>query len=183
MKPNTKDLKEVSPNTNPTANTNEEEKLKNLEEELNNIKAQEKDNMLRIKADMENIRKRTKKDIEKAHKLALERFTTELLPVLDNLERSLDTIDKANQELKATIEGIELTLKTLLDITQRFGINVIDEANVSFNPNIHQAMCILETTESMPNIVITILQKGYTLNGKLIRPAMVTVSKGKSIYI
>ncbi|KAH0998340.1 nucleotide exchange factor GrpE [Candidatus Tremblaya phenacola] len=174
---NAKDLKEEVSKAKPT--TNEEEKIRKLEEELNNIKAQEKDNMLRIKAELENVRKRTKKDIEKAHKLALEAFTADLLPALDNLERALATIDRSNQELKATMEGIELTLKALLDITQRFGINVIDEANVAFNPNIHQAMCVLDSAESMSNKVITVLQKGYTLNGKLIRPAMVTVSKGK----
>ncbi|WP_312885002.1 nucleotide exchange factor GrpE [Candidatus Sodalis endolongispinus] len=140
----------------------------------------ERDSVLRAKAEMENVRRRSEQDVEKAHKFALERFAGELLPVIDNLERALDMSDKSNTELASTIEGIELTLKSLLDAVRKFGLDVVGDTHVPFNPEVHQAMTMLESDEHEPNHVMMVMQKGYTLNGRLIRPAMVAVSKAKS---
>src|SRR5699024_10180568 len=122
---------------------------------------------------------RVGQDVEKAHKFALEKFSSALLPVIDSLERALSLSDKSNAEFTAMIEGIELTLKSLLDTVNKFGIEAIEEENVPFNPDIHQAMSMVESEEIAPNHVITVVQKGYSLNGRLLRPAMVMVSKAK----
>lgn len=157
-----------------------DKRIAQLEAELVQVQEHERDSFLRLKAEMENVRRRSEQNIEKAHKFALERFTSELLPVIDNLERALEMSDKSNNEFVAIIEGIELTLKSLLDVMHKFGLDVVNETNVPFNPEVHQAMTILESNEHESNTVITVIQKGYTLNGRLIRPAMVTVSKAKS---
>lgn len=157
-----------------------DKRIAQLEAELVQVQEHERDSFLRLKAEMENVRRRSEQNIEKAHKFALERFTSELLPVIDNLERALEMSDKSNNEFVAIIEGIELTLKSLLDVMHKFGLDVVNETNVPFNPEVHQAMTILESNEHESNTVITVIQKGYTLNGRLIRPAMVTVSKAKN---
>lgn len=157
-----------------------DKRIAQLEAELVQVREHERDSFLRLKAEMENIRRRSEQNVEKAHKFALERFTSELLPVIDNLERALEMSDKSNNEFVAIIEGIELTLKSLLDVMHKFGLDVVNETNVPFNPEVHQAMTILESNEHESNTVITVIQKGYTLNGRLIRPAMVTVSKANS---
>lgn len=157
-----------------------DERIAELEAALAYSQQHERDSVLRAKAEMENVRRRSAQDVEKVHKFALERFTSELLPVIDNLERALDMSDKTNSELTSTIEGIELTLKSLLDVVYKFGINVVSDTHVPFNPEVHQAMTMLESDEYEPNQVIMVMQKGYTLNGRLIRPAMVAVSKAKN---
>ncbi|WP_457913814.1 nucleotide exchange factor GrpE [Candidatus Gillettellia adelgis] len=138
-----------------------------------------RDSLLRAKAEVENVRRRTKLDIERAHKFALEKFSSDLLPVLDNLERALELADKKNPELTVMIEGIELTLKSLKDVIHKYGIMIIDDVNVPFNPDIHQAMSLIESTDHQQNHVIMVIQKGYMLNSRLLRPAMVAVSKAK----
>ncbi|VDZ98556.1 heat shock protein GrpE [Salmonella enterica subsp. enterica] len=90
--------------------------------------------VLRIKAEMENLRRRTEQDIEKAHKFALEKFVNELLPVIDSLDRALEVADKANPDMAAMVEGIELTLKSMLDVVRKFGVEVIAETNVPLDP-------------------------------------------------
>lgn len=157
-----------------------DERIAELEAALSQAQQRERDNVLRAKAEMENVRRRSEQDVEKAHKFALERFAGELLPVIDNLERALDMSDKTNSELASTIEGIELTLKSLLDAVRKFGLDVVGDTHVPFNPEVHQAMTMLESDEHEPNQVMMVMQKGYTLNGRLIRPAMVAVSKAKS---
>ncbi|CDG47501.1 nucleotide exchange factor GrpE [Serratia symbiotica] len=139
-----------------------------------------RDSLLRAKAEMENVRQRTELDIEKAHKFALERFSGDLLPVLDNLERALELADKNNPELTAMIEGIELTLKSLQDVVHKYGIEIVSDVDVPFNPDVHQAMSLIESADHQPNHVMMVMQKGYTLNGRLLRPAMVAVSKAKA---
>lgn len=157
-----------------------DERIAELEAALSQAQQRERDSVLRAKAEMENVRRRSEQDVEKAHKFALERFAGELLPVIDNLERALDMSDKTNAELASTIEGIELTLKSLLDAVRKFGLDVVGDTHVPFNPEVHQAMTMLESDEHEPNHVMMVMQKGYTLNGRLIRPAMVAVSKAKS---
>ncbi|TCV92190.1 molecular chaperone GrpE [Biostraticola tofi] len=157
-----------------------DERIAELEASLAELQQRERDSLLRAKAEMENVRRRAELDREKAHKFALEKFAGELLPVIDNLERGLEMADRANSELTGTIEGIELTLKSLLDAVRKFGIEVVGDINVPFNPEVHQAMTMLESDEHQPNHVMMVMQKGYTLNGRLLRPAMVAVSKAKS---
>lgn len=153
-------------------------RITELEAQLKAMGDKERDIMLRARAEMDNVRRRAEQDVEKAHKFALEKFSSELLPVIDNLERALEVADKSNSELVSMIEGVELTLKSLLDVVRKFGVEQVAEVNVPFNPDVHQAMTMLPSEEHAPNQVMMVMQKGYTLNGRLIRPAMVAVSKG-----
>jgi len=157
-----------------------DERIAVLEARLEELQQHERDSLLRAKAEVENVRRRSELDVEKAHKFGLEKFAGELLPVIDNLERGLDMADKSNSELTPLIEGIELTLKSLLDVVRKYGIEVVGETHVPFDPSVHQAMTMLESADHEPNHVMMIMQKGYTLNGRLLRPAMVAVSKAKS---
>ena len=136
------------------------------------------DDLLRVQAEMQNLRRRSEQDIEKAHKYSQEKFSTELLSVMDNLERALAAA--ANHEddtVKAIYEGVDLTLKSFTDCFNRFHIDAVDPMGEPFDPQLHQAMTIIENAEVEPNTVIEVMQKGYTLNGRVIRPAMVVVSK------
>jgi molecular chaperone GrpE len=157
-----------------------DERITELEAQLKVLQQRERDSLLRARAEVENTRRRTEQDIEKAHKFALEKFSGELLPVIDNLERALDMADKSNPELAGLIEGVELTLKSLLDAVCKFGVEVVSDIHAPFNPELHQAMTMMESEELDPNHVIMVMQKGYTLNGRLLRPAMVAVSKARA---
>lgn len=152
-------------------------RIDSLEKQLEQSQKTEREAMARALAEVENVRRRTQQDIEKAHKFALEKFSNELLPVLDNLERALSAADHENESLKPMIEGLELTLKSFLDAVRKFGIEVVEEKNVVFNPEVHQAMTLIDSPEHDSNHVVDVMQKGYTLNGRLLRPAMVIVSK------
>ncbi|MDI6956722.1 nucleotide exchange factor GrpE [Pantoea sp. Pa-EAmG] len=156
-----------------------DERIAQLEAELAQAQGGVRDAQLRAQAEIENIRRRAEMDVEKAHKFALEKFANELLPVIDSLERALEVADKENTELASMIEGIELTLKSLLGAVRKFGVEVVGETNVPFNPEVHQAMSMMESEEVAPNHVLMVMQRGYTLNGRLLRPAMVAVSKAK----
>ncbi|VFP84397.1 Protein GrpE [Candidatus Erwinia haradaeae] len=157
-----------------------DKRLSALEFQLAQCKNSARDTQLRAQAEMENIRRRAKVDIEKAHKFALEKFINELLPVIDNLERAIEIVDKRNPALEAMIEGINLTMKSLLTTVEKFGVEAISKIHVPFNPEVHQAMAMLESEDVEPNCIIQIMQRGYTLNGRLLRPAMVSVSKGRN---
>ena len=146
-------------------------------EQATNQAVEEKDRALRTVAEMENLRRRTALDVEKAHKFALEKFANELLPVLDNLERTLQVADKTNEAVKPLLEGVELTLKSMANSVAKFGVIAIDPQGQLFDPNQHQAMSMIENPDVAPNTVIAVMQKGYELNGRVIRPAMVMVSK------
>ncbi len=153
-----------------------------LEQAVNSA-TEEKDRALRTVAEMENLRRRTAQDVEKAHKFALEKFATELLPVLDNLERTLQVADKQNDAVKPLLEGVELTLKSMANSVAKFGVVAIDPQGQSFDPNLHQAMSMVENADVAPNTVIAVMQKGYELNGRVIRPAMVMVSKAPAASV
>ena len=157
-----------------------DERIAQLEAELGKAQGGVRDAQLRAQAEVENIRRRAEQDVEKAHKFALEKFANELLPVIDSLERALELADKNNPELTAMIEGIELTLKSLLDAVRKYGVEVVGDIHVPFNPEVHQAMSMMESDEVAPNHVLMVMQRGYTLNGRLLRPAMVAVSKAKA---
>jgi len=149
------------------------DELAKLQEEL--IAA--KDQSLRTQAEMQNLRRRSERDVENAHKYALEKFVGELLPVVDNLERALQAIDQNDESLKALTEGVELTLKSFQDVLMRYKVEPIDPKGQPFDPEFHQAMSMLEMPEEEPNTVVDVFQKGYTLNRRLVRPAMVVVAK------
>ena len=157
-----------------------DERIAQLEAQLTEAQGGVRDAQLRAQAEVENVRRRAEMDVEKAHKFALEKFSNELLPVIDNLERALEVADKTNPELSAMIEGIELTLKSLLSAVGKFGVEVVGETNVPFNPEVHQAMSMIESEDVAPNHVLMVMQRGYTLNGRLLRPAMVAVAKAKA---
>ncbi|MCP1440010.1 molecular chaperone GrpE [Erwinia persicina] len=156
-----------------------DERIAELEAQLAQAQGGVREAQLRAQAEIENIRRRTELDVEKAHKFALEKFANELLPVIDSLERALELADKENSELTAMIEGIDLTLKSLLGAVRKFGVEVVGDVNVPFNPEIHQAMSMIESEDVAPNHVLMVMQRGYTLNGRLLRPAMVAVAKAK----
>ncbi|UVW35611.1 nucleotide exchange factor GrpE [SAR92 clade bacterium H455] len=146
-------------------------------EQLQQQLAEANDQVLRVQAEMQNVRRRVERDVENAHKYALDRFSADLLPVVDNLERALGSISADDESQKAVAEGIELTLKSFVDVLVRFKIEPIDPAGQPFDANLHQAVSMVPNPDLEPNTVMDVFQKGYTLNGRLIRPAMVIVSK------
>jgi molecular chaperone GrpE len=153
--------------------------LQQLTEELETSKARAQENwdrLLRMQAENDNLRKRSERDIENAHKYALEGFTKDLLPVKDSLEMGLAAAVGETGEGKIK-EGTEMTLKLFTDVLEKHGLEVVDPEGEPFNPDHHQAMSMQENIELNPNTVMTVMQKGYLLNGRLIRPAMVIVSK------
>jgi len=135
------------------------------------------DKALRIQAEMENLKRRTQKDLENAHKFALDKFSKELLVVIDSLELGLHAVIGDSEEIQKIREGYELTLKQFESVFSKFNIEKIDPMGESFNPEHHQAMTMQPSAETKPNTVLNVFQKGYSLNGRLIRPAMVVVSK------
>ena len=135
------------------------------------------DQLLRARAEQENLRRRTERELENAHKYALERFAQELLPVRDSLEMGLAAAGAEAAQSEKLREGTELTLKMLVNAMDKFGIKEINPLNEPFNPDLHQAMAMQESAKAAPNTVITVMQKGYLLNDRLIRPAMVMVAK------
>lgn len=137
--------------------------------------AEHHDAWLRAKADSENIRKRAQIDIANAHKYATENFSTELLAVMDSLEAALAVENATVDNFKS---GMELTLKQLTTVFEKFNIKVIDPNGEKFDPHQHEAMCTVDSDLS-PNTVVHVMQKGYALNDRVIRPALVTVSKAK----
>jgi molecular chaperone GrpE len=132
---------------------------------------------LHLQADLENLRKRSERDLANAHKYALERFAQELLPVRDSLEMGLAAGTAANADPAKLHEGVELTLQMLSSALAKFNIVEIDPLHERFNPDFHQAMSLQERTDVEPNTVVTVVQKGYLLNDRLLRPAMVIVSQ------
>ncbi|WP_429156954.1 nucleotide exchange factor GrpE [Aeromonas veronii] len=160
--------------------TAEQARIAELEAQLETAiqkAAEERERALRTAAEMENLRRRTELDVEKAHKFSLEKFANELLPVLDNLERAIELADKENEALKPMIEGVELTLKSMQSGVAKFGLVALDPINQPFDPNAHQAMSMVPSADVAPNTVIAVMQKGYDLNGRVIRPAMVMIAK------
>ena len=150
-----------------------------LQGQLEKLQEQSKvslDKVVRAQAEMENLRKRAARDVENAHKYALEKFTNELLPIMDSLELGLSASVKA-KNLDDLCKGMELTLEMFNTVMEKFGITMIEPKGEKFNPELHDAVSMQETDDSNSGIIIEVMQKGYTLNGRLIRPAMVVVAK------
>ena len=151
-----------------------DDELSQLQEDLLTAR----DAALRAQADAQNVKRRAEQDVEKARKFALERFASDLLPVVDNLERALEAASGDGEAIKPIAEGVELTLKSFIDVLGKNKVDVVDPQGEPFDPNLHQAITMIENKEVEPNTVTAVMQKGYSLNGRLIRPAMVMVSKG-----
>ena len=153
---------------------------KQLAEKLSQIeqKAHENwDNWLRTKAELENLQRRTEREIASSHKYALEKFANEILVVVDNLERSLAVKTAVHEELKEFYDGIELTLKLILEILQKFDITQVHPLGETFDPKQHMAVMTKEDANVQSNVVLEVVQKGYWLKDRLLRPALVVVAK------
>lgn len=146
-------------------------KVEELEEALSDAK----DQALRAAAEAQNVRRRAEQDVEKARKFALEKFVKELLPVIDSLEKALETMGEDATE--AHREGVSMTLKLQLDVLAKFGVEAVEPYGEPFDPQFHEAMAMVPNPDVEPNTVIDVMQKGYLLNGRLVRPAMVVVSQ------
>ena len=139
---------------------------------------QAKEQALRALADTQNARRRAEKDAESAHKFALDKFCNALLPVVDNLERAQQAAGASEDEaVKSILQGVELTHKSFIDVLNKFNLEQVNPLGEPFDPQFHQAITMLENPDAEPNSVLDVMQTGYTLNGRLIRPAMVVVSK------
>lgn len=136
-----------------------------------------RDLILRERAEIENQRKRLQRDLEQARKFANERLLGDLLPVCDGLERGLAV---ENADAKALREGMDLTLRALLKVAEGNGLKAIDPLGQPFNPELHQAMSMLDAPGQAPNTVVAVMQKGYVLNDRLLRPALVAIAKPAS---
>lgn len=133
--------------------------------------------LLRLQAEMANRERRAKLDVENAHKYGIEKFALELLPVIDNLERAVDIHTEVEPTIKSLLDGITLTLKMFHSALEKFGVEVVDPVKKPFNPELHQAVSVKEDGKVKPGTVVQVLQKGYLLNKRLIRPALVIVTK------
>ena len=165
---------------NEDAADEQESKIAQLEAALlsseSKVKEQQ-DSVLRAKAEVENMRRRTEQEVDKARKYALNKFAEGLLPVIDNLERAVQAADAENEAVKPILEGDEVTHKTYVDTEAKIGLTEINPEGEVFNPEYHQAMSIQESPDHESNTVMFVMQKGYELNGRVIRPAMVMVAK------
>lgn len=170
----------------PDAELSDDEELADPETELlieqavEEALAQQRDSVLRAQAEVQNMRRRCEQDVERAHKYALEKFSGELLNVVDNLERALQSVPETQDEtVKAIAEGVELTLKGFMETLTRFSVEQLDPHGVPFDPQMHEAMAMVPNPDVEPNTIIDVIQKGYTLNGRVLRPARVVVARGE----
>ena len=136
--------------------------------------------LLRARAEVANLQRRSERELENAHKYGLERFAKELLPVIDSLELGLQAASGNDTDPVKVREGLELTLNMLSSAVERFGLKAVDPQGERFDPQFHQAMSTQHATDAAPNTVLTVYQKGYLLNDRLIRPAMVVVASADS---
>lgn len=165
-----------SPEREESAETGEptpEQQVEALRQEL----AETREQALRTAAEAQNIRRRAEIDAENARKFAIERFARDLLPVVDNLERALASVDTKDESMAAVLEGVELTHRSFTDMLERHNLKVINPEGEPFDPQLHEAISMVESPDAEPNSVIQVVQKGYTLNDRLLRAAMVVVSK------
>lgn len=157
-----------------------ESPVASIEDELAEARREARQNMdraLRAHAELENVRKRLERDLQNAHKFALERFVSELLPVRDSLELGLAASSEEGASAAGIVEGVELTLRMLDQAMEKFGVKTVDPDGKPFNPEFHQAMTMQESDTAEPGTVLTVVQKGCLLNERLVRPAMVIVAK------
>ena len=136
--------------------------------------------LMRLQAETENAKRRTERDIESAHKFALEKFATALLPIVDSLELCSASVPPGMREAaQSVIDGVDLTLKMFYSAMEKFGLEQVNPVGQPFNPELEQAISVQHDPDAKPGHVISVLQKGYTLNGRLLRPALVVVAKAQ----
>ncbi len=136
-----------------------------------------KHHSMRALAEAQNMKRRAEIDVDNARKYGAEKIVTELLPVVDNLERALQAADAELVGVKPVLEGVELTLKGFLDALAKSNVEIVDPHGEPFDPAVHQAMTMIDNPDVESNSVVAVMQKGYRLNGRLLRPAMVVVAK------
>ncbi len=136
-----------------------------------------KDMALRVQADMENLRRRTRLDVEGAHKYALEKFVNALIPAMDSMEMGMEAAAKEGATIESISEGVEMTFKQLIDVLQEFNVERVDPTGEKFDPQLHEAMTMIPSPDHESNTVIDTIQKGYTLNERLVRAARVIVAQ------
>ncbi|MBS04980.1 MAG: nucleotide exchange factor GrpE [Gammaproteobacteria bacterium] len=139
-----------------------------------------RDQALRAEAEMQNVRRRAERDVANAHKFGLEKFLGNLVPVVDSLEKAIEAAEQAGKADDPIVEGVQLCLKLLLDLLEKENVKVLDPVGEPFDPQFHEAMSMIENPDVEPNSVVLVVQKGYVLNERLVRPAMVMVAKGES---
>lgn len=160
------------------AGDNETSEVEALQAQVQEFQEQ----MLRSQAEMQNVRRRAEIDVEKAHKFALEKFVKELLPVADSLEKAVESTEghEESGELVASIrEGVEMTLSLFMSSLKKFNVEQINPVGEPFDPQHHEAMSMVPAPDAEPNSVVAVVQKGYLLNGRVVRPAMVIVAKAE----
>lgn len=160
------------------AGDNETSEVEALQAQVQEFQEQ----MLRSQAEMQNLRRRAEIDVEKAHKFALEKFVKELLPVADSLEKAVESTEGHDEsgELVASIrEGVEMTLSLFMSSLKKFNVEQINPVGAPFDPQHHEAMSMVPAPDAEPNSVVAVVQKGYLLNGRVVRPAMVVVAKAE----
>ena len=160
------------------AGDNETSEVEALQAQVQEFQEQ----MLRSQAEMQNVRRRAEIDVEKAHKFALEKFVKELLPVADSLEKAVESTEGHDEsgELVASIrEGVEMTLSLFMSSLKKLNVEQINPVGAPFDPQHHEAMSMVPAPDAEPNSVVAVVQKGYLLNGRVVRPAMVVVAKAE----
>ena len=168
---------EMTEGTGDTGVHPEHAELNGMLEDARNKADEHWNQCLRLQADLDNLQKRSERELANAHKFALDRFSQELLPVRDSLEMGLSAFTEHDANTDRLREGVELTLQMLAGVMEKFGITDVNPRDEPFNPDFHQAMSMQEREDVAPNTVVTVVQKGYLLHDRLIRPAMVIVSK------
>lgn len=154
-----------------------EQQIQQLQVQLAAYEQQQREQQLRMLAEKQNLQRRFDQDLEKAHQFSLEKFVKALLPVLDSFEQAVALADRDNLTAMPMIEGIELTFKSLQDTLHKFKVEAVGECGTPFDPMWHQAMTLVDSEGYPPNHIVTVMQKGYSLHGRLLRPAMVTVAR------
>ncbi len=173
---------EAEPSASATEGSDADDSLESRLASLTEQLADAKEDQLRVQAEMQNLRRRAERDVESAHKFGLEKLINGLLPVLDNLDRAIGAVPEEsadNEGVKPLLEGVELTRKTATDVLTRFSVEVLEPFGEPFDPQFHEAMTMVPSATAEPNSVVDVLQKGYTLNGRLLRAAMVVIAKAE----
>lgn len=176
-KENAHDEMESEAVTEPEVEVLSYEELRKRLTEAEEKAAQSYDRMLRIQAEMDNMQRRVERDVSNAHKYALEKFALELLPIVDGLERAVAAHEGEESGSGTLLDGVKLTLKMIYAAFSKFGIEQVSPEAQLFNPELHQAVSTQTDPNAKPNTVLAVLQKGYLLNNRLIRPALVVVAK------
>jgi len=164
----------------PGAETGAEDTEESIEQQLDRAQATIKDywdQIMRLKAEIENNQKRNARDIENAHKYVLRNFAESLLPIVDSMEMGQRVAEADNASLETIVEGAQLTMDMFIQVLEKHGLQQIDPVGEKFDPEQHQAISMIEAEDAESNTVVSVMQKGFILNDRLVRPAMVVVAK------